>query len=64
MPNHISHATIDFVDFPGEVNIDNVTRLNGQLGHSIHGYRNAGDWSLPWLWGAALGYFILQIFIL
>lgn len=56
MPHNIQQATIDFVDFPGEVNIDNVTRLNGRLGNSIHGYRHAGDWSLPWLWGSALTY--------
>jgi len=56
LPNEITQATVDFVDFPGEVNIDNVTRLNGRLGKSVHGYKHAGDWSLPWLWGAALTY--------
>jgi len=40
----------------GEVNIDNITRLNGRVGRAFQGYRAAGDWSIPWLWGAALTY--------
>jgi len=44
------------VDRPSTISIENIHRLNQQIGVAVHGYQHAGDWALGWLWATAMTY--------